>query len=201
MNVTIADGIARQHTDALLADAAAARRVRRARRSGRTRPAAVTPSDNEAAERSSTPRESRLGTAVAHAFARPFTAAHHWLAAGTCKPREPAVPTMRSSLVHHVISHEDEQIGRPIDQLLAADPQITAHPRRQRLGQTAEQVRGGELTPRPDPQRGLRPVELLRLGDDQRDEAASHVRPARVQRRRGQRLDEDDPRLARVIGQ
>ncbi|MFN2560738.1 MAG: hypothetical protein ABR571_05520 [Jatrophihabitans sp.] len=81
MNVYIADSIARQHADAVRADASAARRLARARKSrtARTaRPAASANADSGAPS----PSTSRRGAAVAHVVARPFSAAHSWLAAG-----------------------------------------------------------------------------------------------------------------------
>jgi hypothetical protein len=80
MNTYIADSIARQHADAMLADAAAARRVRRARTSGKARAAAA--AGAETAGHSPVPSASRRSAAVAHFVTRPFTAASGWLAAG-----------------------------------------------------------------------------------------------------------------------
>jgi hypothetical protein len=82
MNAYIADRIARQHTDALLADAAAARRVRRARKGSKRRVVTAHPAADSAAEAASAPTAPRPGAAVAHAIAWPFTAARSWLAAG-----------------------------------------------------------------------------------------------------------------------
>jgi hypothetical protein len=89
MNVYVADTIARQHSDDLMASATAARRARRARTSGR---AARSPISDESDGREastgqtqSEPQSSRVGlqgVAAAHFVARPFTAFHSWLAAG-----------------------------------------------------------------------------------------------------------------------
>jgi hypothetical protein len=78
MNAYIADSIARQHADAMLADASAARRLARARKSRTARRAASEKADSGAPS----PATSRRGAAVAHVVARPFSAAHSWLAAG-----------------------------------------------------------------------------------------------------------------------
>ena len=80
MNAYIADSIARQHADAMLADASAARRLARARKSRTTRPATSASAKAEGSAPSSA--TSRRGAAVAHVVARPFSAAHSWLAAG-----------------------------------------------------------------------------------------------------------------------
>jgi hypothetical protein len=82
MNVYIADGIARQHNDALLADAAAARRVRRARRGGKPRSATVAPTVDGSVEQTTSSRAPRSGAVVAHVISWPFSAARNWLAAG-----------------------------------------------------------------------------------------------------------------------
>jgi hypothetical protein len=78
MNTYIADSIARQHADAMLADAAAARRLGRARKSRTIRTAASA----KAGSGASSPALARRGAAVAHVVAWPFSAAHSWLAAG-----------------------------------------------------------------------------------------------------------------------
>lgn len=78
MNTYIADSIARQHADAMLADAAAARRLRGARRS---RTARITVSAKVDSGQSPAP-VARRGAVVAHVVAWPFSAAHNWLAAG-----------------------------------------------------------------------------------------------------------------------
>lgn len=78
MNAYLADRIARDHTDTLLAEAAEARRARQARRSRRTRRSART--DTRSGTAAS--RASRSGAVVAHYVTRPFSAAHHWIAAG-----------------------------------------------------------------------------------------------------------------------
>jgi hypothetical protein len=78
MNAYIADSIARQHADTMLADAAAARRLRRARKHNKARSAA--PANVEHSEQ--TPAAVRRGAVVAHVVAWPFSAAHSWLAAG-----------------------------------------------------------------------------------------------------------------------
>jgi hypothetical protein len=78
MNTYIADSIARQHADAMLADAAAARRLSRAQKSRTTRIATSAKADSG----ESSPAVARRGAAVAHVVAWPFSAAHSWLAAG-----------------------------------------------------------------------------------------------------------------------
>jgi hypothetical protein len=82
MNVYIADRIARQHADALMEDAAAARRVRQVRKSRRA--ARRTSSNEGSAEQPAeqSRRTARAGTATAQFVARPFTVFHAWLAAG-----------------------------------------------------------------------------------------------------------------------
>jgi hypothetical protein len=80
MNAYISDSIARQHADTMLANAAAARRLGRARKGSKARTAA--PARTEAVGSASAPGRSRRGAAVAHVAAWPFSAAHSWLAAG-----------------------------------------------------------------------------------------------------------------------
>jgi hypothetical protein len=77
MNVYIADQIAREHADRLMADAALARRLRQARTSRRgSRPV-------EHVSTAQTHGVARTGTAAAaHFMARPFAAVHSWLLAG-----------------------------------------------------------------------------------------------------------------------
>jgi hypothetical protein len=72
MNAYMADQIAREHADRLMADAAAARRARRAKK-GRRSVAARNHSRN--AHRPET-------TAAAHLVTRPFAAVRSWLVAG-----------------------------------------------------------------------------------------------------------------------
>ena len=82
MNTYVADQIAREHTDRLLSDAAAARRARRARRSRRAATATRKEThDATAAGRSRS--AARAGTVTAaHLIALPFTAFRSWLLAG-----------------------------------------------------------------------------------------------------------------------
>ncbi len=84
MNAYIADSIARQHADAMLADAAIARRLRRARKNAKTRHVASsgTAASSASAEGAPTAGPLRTGSAVASVIVRPFTAAHSWLLAG-----------------------------------------------------------------------------------------------------------------------
>lgn len=78
MNTYISDSIARQHADSMLADAASARRLARARKRRTGRNAASA----KAASAASSPAVSSRSAAVAHVVAWPFSAAHSWLAAG-----------------------------------------------------------------------------------------------------------------------
>jgi hypothetical protein len=92
MNVYIADRIARQHADSLMADASLARRVRQVRQARRSaRSITRNPSPNRGGDTGSGPVEPapvpsspapRPGLAAAHMVGRPFVAAHTWLLAG-----------------------------------------------------------------------------------------------------------------------
>jgi hypothetical protein len=77
MNPYIADQLAREHAARLMADAAAARRARRAAKSGR---------DGSAKRHSGADRSGAeyrpAATAAAAYLARPFVAVHSWLVAG-----------------------------------------------------------------------------------------------------------------------
>ena len=78
MNTYLADRIARDHAETLLAEAAEARRARQVRRGRRARRSARTASSTGAAAS----RAARSGAAVAHFVSRPFSAAQQWIAAG-----------------------------------------------------------------------------------------------------------------------
>jgi hypothetical protein len=84
MNVIIADQIAREHTQSLLADAANARLVRQARqgRKGRSARRAARSGDPAQQPAPSGRRSARSGAAVAHFVGRPFLAFQGWVAAG-----------------------------------------------------------------------------------------------------------------------
>jgi hypothetical protein len=71
MNIYLADQVAREHADRMMADAALARRVRQVRASRRVagRPAADL-------------AETRPAHRVGHLVTRPYRALHTWLAAG-----------------------------------------------------------------------------------------------------------------------
>ena len=94
----------------------------------------------------------------------------------------------------------DEQLRRPVDQLVPRHPQITPEPRGQHLRQPAEQVRGGEATAR---RRGTaRPGrELFRPGRRSGRRSCARRRPGGGEHGRGQRLDEHDAGPARVVGE
>jgi hypothetical protein len=95
MNAYIADRIARQHADALMADASLARRVRKVRRSRRAAEsitrgrsttrggdAGGTGSGSVEPAPSQPTRAARPSVAAARFVARPFAAVHAWLLAG-----------------------------------------------------------------------------------------------------------------------
>jgi hypothetical protein len=95
MNAYIADRIARQHADALMADASLARRVRQVRRSRRaaesitrgrstTRGGDADGTGSGSVEQapSKPTRATRPSVAAARFVGRPFVAAHAWLLAG-----------------------------------------------------------------------------------------------------------------------
>jgi hypothetical protein len=70
MNIYLADQIARDHADRMMADAALARRVRQVRASRRAAHAAADVAETRPANR------------VGHLVTRPYRALHTWLAAG-----------------------------------------------------------------------------------------------------------------------
>jgi hypothetical protein len=76
MNAYITDQMARERADRFMADAAASRRVRRARKSRRG-----VANGNGAAGGRSRP-VARPGAVAAHLIARPFVAARSWVLAG-----------------------------------------------------------------------------------------------------------------------
>jgi hypothetical protein len=91
MNAYLADRIAREHADALMADAAAHRRARRARQERKERRAATrtgtvsmsgleNPRPQVGAPKAN--RWSNRAASAAHLAARPYTALHDWIAAG-----------------------------------------------------------------------------------------------------------------------
>lgn len=80
MNAYIADRIAREHTDRLMAEAAAWRRSRTVRNSRRA--ARTSTASGSGRTRRSRRVAARPGTAAAHFVARPFVAIHSWLVAG-----------------------------------------------------------------------------------------------------------------------
>jgi hypothetical protein len=82
MNAYITDSLAREHTNTLLADAAANRRAKVARRNRRNASAASATSSQPAAGRAHR-HGLRSGTAsAAHHLARPISSFQTWLAAG-----------------------------------------------------------------------------------------------------------------------
>lgn len=79
MNAYISDALAREHTDALLADAAAGRRAKQARRSRR----AASISTRNGATGPALRRAARSAPAsAAHFVTAPFVAFREWFAAG-----------------------------------------------------------------------------------------------------------------------
>jgi hypothetical protein len=77
MNAYFTDQMAREHADRLMADAAAARRLRRVRQSRR---AVSTTTRTPTTDRSH--RTASRGPATAHLAGRPFAAFRSWFAAG-----------------------------------------------------------------------------------------------------------------------
>lgn len=69
MNIYLADQIAREHADRMMADAVLARRVRQVRASRRARSRVVA-------------AQARPNTRVGQLVSRPYRALHTWLAAG-----------------------------------------------------------------------------------------------------------------------
>ncbi len=77
MNAYVADQIAREHADRLMADGAAARRARRASKSRRAATRRTRTADRSRAA------AARPGTAAAaHLVTRPFAAVRSWIIAG-----------------------------------------------------------------------------------------------------------------------
>jgi len=85
-----------------------------------------------------------------------------------------------------VLADEDEQLGAAIGELGAIDGEVAAYPRRDRLGQPAKHMQRCELAPRPDAQNRRRPVELLRLPDDEGDERLRGIGSTGTEHWRGQ---------------
>jgi hypothetical protein len=79
MNPYYADRIAREHADALMADAVAARLARRVRRERR---AAASSSAGRGAVQAQRRAAARPGAAAVHFAAHPFVALGSWIAAG-----------------------------------------------------------------------------------------------------------------------
>jgi hypothetical protein len=78
MNAYVADRIAREHADRLMADGSAARRARLARQTRRATSGKNTRPDTDRAQAVTRPRPA----AAAQFVARPFVAFHSWLLAG-----------------------------------------------------------------------------------------------------------------------